>query len=97
MEHLVCRVERFEIVAPYTIRVDFDDSTRQVIDFLSVLRGEFYGPLRDLALFDRVSLDAEVAYSGLAKWGGNLATLHEWPRCAAAFAKMASTWDSVTA
>jgi hypothetical protein len=25
------------------------------------------------------------------------ATLHEWPRCAAAFAKMASAWDSVTA
>jgi hypothetical protein len=66
MEHLICRVEGFEIVAPYTIRVDFDDSTRQVIDFLPVLRGELYGPLRDLALFNRVSLDAE-AYSGLAK------------------------------
>jgi hypothetical protein len=38
MEHLICRVERFEIVAPYIIRVDFDDSTRQVIDFLPVLR-----------------------------------------------------------
>jgi hypothetical protein len=60
MEHLICRVERFEIDAPYTIRVDFDDSTRQVIDFRPVLRGEIYGPLRDLALFNRVSLDAEV-------------------------------------
>ena len=60
MEHLICRVERFEIVAPYTVRVDFDDSTQQGIDFLPVLRGELYGPLRDLALFNRVLFDAEV-------------------------------------
>jgi hypothetical protein len=33
MEHLICRVEHFEIVAPYTVRGDFDDSTRQVINF----------------------------------------------------------------
>ncbi len=87
MEHLICRVERFEIVAPYTIRVDFDDSTRQVIDFLPVLRGELYGPLRDLALFNRVSLDAEV-HTLVWPNGADFdpATLHEWPRCAAAFA-----------
>jgi hypothetical protein len=98
MEHLICRVERFEIVAPYTICVDFDDSTRQVIDFLPVLRGELYGPLRDLALFNRVSLDAEV-HTLVWPNGADFdpATLHEWPRCAAAFANMASAWDSVTA
>jgi hypothetical protein len=98
MEHLICRVERFEIVAPYTLRVDFDDSTRQVIDFLPVLRGELYGPLRDLELFNRVSLDAEV-HTLVWPNGADFdpATLHEWPRCAAAFAKMASAWDSVTA
>lgn len=98
MEHLICRVERFEIVAPYTIRVDFDDSTRQVIDFLPVLRGELYGPLRDLALFNRVSRDAEV-HTLVWPNGADFdpATLHEWPCCAAAFAKMASAWDSVTA
>jgi hypothetical protein len=57
MQHLICGVERFEIVAPYTLRIDFDDSTRQIVDFLPVLRGELYGPLRDLALFNQVSLD----------------------------------------
>jgi hypothetical protein len=98
MEHRIFRVEPFEIVVPYTIRVDFDDSTRQVINVLPVLRGELYGPLRDLALFKRVSHDAEV-HTLVWPNGADFdpATLHEWPHCAAAFAKMASAWDSVTA
>jgi hypothetical protein len=37
------------------LRIDFDDFTRQVADFLPVLRGELYGPLQDL-----VTLDPEV-------------------------------------
>jgi hypothetical protein len=41
----MCRVQRFEIIAPYTLRVGFDDATEQVIDFEPVLRGELYGPL----------------------------------------------------
>ncbi len=42
------------------LRIDFDDFTRPVADFLPVLRGELYGPLRDLALFNQVTLDPEV-------------------------------------
>src|SRR5437868_275937 len=41
------RVESFEVVAPYTLRVGFDDGTEQVINFRPVLAGELYGPLRD--------------------------------------------------
>ena len=98
MKHLICRVERFEIIAPYRLRIDFDDSTQQVVDFLPVLRGELYGPLRDLALFNQVALDMEV-HTLVWPNGADFdpATLHEWPRCGAAFAEMASAWDSVTA
>ena|ERR1700733_10167004 len=97
MNHLICRVESFEIVGPYTLRVDFDDSTQQIVDLQPVLRGELYGPLRDLALFNQVALDSEV-HTLVWPNGADFdpATLHEWPRCAAAFAEMARTWDSVT-
>ena len=54
MTHPMYRVEEFEIVARYTLRVVFDDATQQLIDFEPVLRGELYGPLRDLTLFNRV-------------------------------------------
>lgn len=60
MKHLICRARGFEIVAPYTIRVRFDDGSQQTVDFLPVLEGELYGPLRDLQLFDQVTLDREA-------------------------------------
>jgi hypothetical protein len=48
MDHPIYRVQAVEIVAPYTLRVAFDDNTHQVIDFRSVLGGELYSPLQDL-------------------------------------------------
>ena len=97
MTHRMCRVREFEIVAPYTLRVVFDDAAEQVIDFEPVLRGE-YGPLRDLAVFNRVALDREV-HTLVWPDGADFdpATLHEWPSCKAAFIEMASRWDAVRA
>ena len=46
MTHLIYRVEAFELVGSYTIRIVFDDATEQVVDFRPVLAGELYGPLR---------------------------------------------------
>lgn len=96
MKHPIYRVQNFEIVAPYTLRVDFDDATQQVIDFEAVLRGELYGPLRDLALFSCVALDKE-AHTLVWPNGADFdpATLHDWPRCETAFAEMASGWEPV--
>jgi hypothetical protein len=98
MTHMMCRVREFEIVAPYTLRVVFDDASEQVIDFEPVLRGELYGPLRDLALFNRVAIDREVR---TLVWPNGAdfdpATLHEWPSCKAAFIEMASRWEAVRA
>jgi hypothetical protein len=98
MTHPICRGLSFEIVAPHTLRVVFDDATEQVIDFEPVLRGELYGPLRDQSLFNRVAIDSE-AHTLIWPNGADFdpATLHDWPQCKAAFAEMASHWDLVRA
>lgn len=98
MAHLICRVREFEIIAPWTLHITFDDATQQLVDFQPVLRGELYGPLRDLALFNQVMLDPEV-HTLVWPNGADFdpATLYEWPRCGPAFIEMASTWDSVPA
>ena len=58
--HELYRVTAFEIVAPYTLHITFDDGTAQTIDLESILYGPIYGPLRDINLFNQVRLDAEV-------------------------------------
>ena len=98
MTHLISRVQDFEIIAAYTLRVSFDDGTEQVINFEPVLRGELYGPLRDAELFRRVSIDPEV-HTLVWPNGADFdpAVLHEWPNCEAAFIQMASRWETVRA
>ena len=80
MLHPVHRVRGFEIVRPYTLRVWFDDNSEQTIDFLPILAGELYGPLRDLSLFHQVQIDPEVQ---TLVWPNGAdfdpATLHDWP------------------
>ena len=95
MKHPLYRVRQFEIVAPYTLRVAFDDATHQVIDFEPVLRGALYGPLRTAALFTQVSLDPET-HTLIWPNGADFdpATLHDWPQCGPAFAEMASHWET---
>lgn len=98
MAHLISRVQDFELTAPYTLRVAFDDGTEQIIDFQPILRGELYGPLRDEDLFRCVRLDREV-HTLVWPNGADFdpAVLHEWPNCAAAFIEMASRWETVGA
>ena len=55
MKHQTHRVESFQIVAPFTLRVHFEDGSSQLIDFRPVLKGELYGPLQDRALFEQGS------------------------------------------
>ncbi|HUG69818.1 MAG TPA: DUF2442 domain-containing protein [Pirellulaceae bacterium] len=84
----------FGIVAPYTLRVTFDDGTEQVIDFLPVLAGELFAPLRDLGLFNQVRIDPEVQ---TLVWPNGAdfdpATLHDWPRQIESLAARARTWN----
>jgi hypothetical protein len=60
MKHPIYRVVGFEIVAPYTLQVCFDDATVQTIDFRSVLLGELFAPLNDVNVFNGVRIDPEI-------------------------------------
>jgi hypothetical protein len=88
------RVISIESVAPYTLRVRFDDNTEQVIDFQPVLAGELYGPLRDLSVFNQASIDPEV-HTLVWPNGADFdpATLHDWPKYAQLLAARAQMWE----
>lgn len=92
--HPLYRVRSFQLVAPYTLRVWFDDQTEQVIDFESVLAGELYGPLLDFALFNQVRIDPEV-HTLVWPNGADFdpTTLHDWPQQAEALTKLARQWQ----
>src|SRR5215211_283169 len=94
MRHPIYRVTAFEIEAPYTLRVRFDDETEQLIDFQPVLGGELYRPLRDLSLFNQVRIDPEV-HTLVWPNGADFdpATLHDWPAHVQELAARAKRWE----
>ncbi|MCC7125849.1 MAG: DUF2442 domain-containing protein [Acidobacteria bacterium] len=98
MTHPIHRVEAFELVGPYAIRLTFEDRSEQVIDFRPVLAGELYGPLTDPLLFNQVQLDPEA---GTLVWPNGAdfdpATLHEWPNVCDELARRAASWSRVSA
>jgi len=98
MNHAIYRVTSFEHLAPYTLRVSFDDDTQQTIDFEEVLAGDLYRPLRDLDLFNQVRLDPEV-HTLVWPTGADFdpETLHDWPLYREALIERARQWDLVTA
>ena len=97
MPHGICRVTGFAKVGPYTLRVDFDDETSQVIDFEPVLRGDLFGPLRDASVFDEVKIDSEV-HTLVWPNGADFdpAILHDWPTAGLKLQELAEKW-AVTA
>jgi len=96
MEHPIYHITQFEIVAPYTIRIKFDDNTDQTINFEPVLYGEIYSPLRDLTVFNQVRLDPEVR---TLVWPNDAdfdpADLHDWPDISKEFIEHAQKWETV--
>jgi hypothetical protein len=95
MIHPIYRVRSFQLLGRYAIRVDFEDGVSQIVDLEDVLRGELYGPLRDLSVFSGVKLDPE-AHTLVWPNGADFdpATLHDWPAVAADFAAMAHRWET---
>ncbi|HEX9723565.1 MAG TPA: DUF2442 domain-containing protein [Vicinamibacteria bacterium] len=93
MSHEIHRVTGFERVAPFTLRVAFADGSAQVIDFLTVLKGELYGPLQDPSMFGRVRLDAE-AHTLVWPNGADFdpAILHNWPEAGPKLGALAKSW-----
>jgi hypothetical protein len=98
MSHPIHRVQSFQIVAPYTLRVQFDDRTEQIIDFQPILAGDLYRPLRDLTLFNQVRLDPEV-HTLVWPNGADFdpATLHDWPKYVPELTARAQQWDMTPA
>jgi len=94
MSHPIYRVESVKVVARFTLQLRFDDGVERRIDFSSILAGELYGPLRDIALFNQVRLDPEV-HTVVWPNGADFdpATLHDWPSHEAAFLELAQRWE----
>ncbi len=95
MRHAVYRVTGFEVVGPYTLRVEFDDATTQVIDFRDVLAGEIYGPLQDEQVFHGVEIDPET-HTLVWPSGADFdpAVLHDWPAHANEMRRLAKRWGA---
>ena len=98
MTHPIYRVDSFVIVADYTLRITFNDKSEQTIDFLPILVGDLFGPLRDLSVFNLVYVDPEV-HTLVWPNGADFdpATLHDWPENKDAFIELARRWSMVQA
>src|SRR3989442_14733448 len=98
MNHPIYRVTSLHIVAPYTVRVEFDDNTQQTICFEPILAGELFRPLRDLSVFNQVRIDPEV-HTLVWPNGADFdpATLHDWPKHIKALADLARKWETTPA
>jgi hypothetical protein len=93
--HPIYRVKSFRHVAPYTLRIQFNDNTVRIIDFKPVLFGEIFEDLRDPELFKMVSIDKE-AHTLIWPNGADFdpATLHDWHENLSAFTALISGWNS---
>jgi len=93
MEHALYRVTSFKVVGPFALDVRFDDGTRRTIDFRPVLRGELYGPLCDVAVFQGVTIDPD-AHTLVWPNGADFdpATLHDWPTAGQRMIELARCW-----
>ena len=96
MLHAIHRITGFQIVGDYRLAVRFADGTERTIDFLPVLAGELYAPLRAPSLFNQVRLDSEV-HTLVWPNGADFdpAILHDWPIYEQAFRERVSQWDAV--
>lgn len=96
MKHEIFKVVNVNVVAPYTLEIEFSDTTKQVIDFLPVLNGELFEPLRDLSIFNLVKIDEE-AHTIIWPNGADFdpATLHDWGLYQSEIINRAQQWDKV--
>jgi hypothetical protein len=84
MAHEIYRVMTFEKVAPFTLRVHFDDGISQFIHFRPVLKGT------------RSRIDPEVYTLVCPKNSADFdpAILHNWPESSPALKALAEKWVS---
>jgi hypothetical protein len=93
VEHPIHRITGFEIVGPYRLCIAFADGLARTIDFQEILEGELYGPLRELTMFNAVTLDDQT-HTLVWPNGADFdpTTLHDWPEHEAAMVSLAKGW-----
>jgi len=74
--HPIYRVLAYEVLGPYTLRVQFDDQSSQTIDFEPILRGAMYGPLRISNYSTKF-----VSIQKFRHWFGRTARISTQQRC----------------
>ena len=98
MNHPIYRITAVEGIAPYALRLRFNDGLARTLDCEPILEGELFGPLRDPAAFAQVTLDPEIH---TVVWPGGAdfdpATLPDWPEHEAAFRAAAERWSRANA
>jgi hypothetical protein len=96
MKHAIHSITQVQVVGPWTLHLAFGDGTERIINFSSVLAGELYAPLKDLALFGQVRVDQEV-HTIVWPNGADFdpATLHDWPDYENAWIAQARQWARV--
>lgn len=94
MKHPIYRVKSLKKIAPYTLKVEFNDHTVREIYFYPILKGKLYGALRDLSLFDQVKIDPEV-HTLVWPNGADFdpATLHDWDENFQYMEQLVNKWE----
>ncbi len=95
MVHEIHAAKSFRITAPYTIEIEFEDGVRRTINFLPLLKGEVYGPLKNLDFFNRVKLDTEaktIVWPNGADF--DPALLYHWEQHVEELTQRAKKWEA---
>ncbi|MDT7042820.1 DUF2442 domain-containing protein [Candidatus Nitronereus thalassa] len=95
MTHDIHKVMRYQKAGPFTLDIEFEDGTHQVIDFRPLLCGELYGPLSEPQVFDQVRLDEEV-HTLVWPNGADFdpSTLYNWPQVGSQLKALAKSWET---
>ena len=94
MNHPIYKIISFEIIAPYTLRIKFNDQKIQAINFYPILKGELYRPLKKLSSFNQVKIDPEI-HTLVWPNGADFdpATLHDWDENFEEMKRLANGWE----
>ncbi len=96
MEHKIYKVILLKPAGPYKLELTFNDGFVKTINFEPVLHGEIFSPLKDLNLFNRVTIDPEVC---TIVWPNGAdfdpAILHNWDEYVDEIVLRSKEWDLI--
>ena len=91
---VVYSVVSLEILAPYTIRIHFEDGATRTVDFSKVLGGELFRPLRDLNYFNQVFISEGIPTLSWPNGADfNPDHLYDWPNYKEQYVERVARWE----